>query len=763
MSDQNQSSSIIDTILDGISPERAALMKKAAAKTSKPAKKIKREIDLEKFGMQTEAEWLLIAPSRYEDYANETIDFKTIAAGNPVMIRGTILSMDYFKDGKKPLLGNFQKIATRLVMKIKNANDQTLDVFAFGKPYFAWKSVDIGHQVLIRAMPKPRFIGNGIELHAPEVVPRALQGKIVPVYPNLKVTKGEKFREKIDHHLHLMNQAADLVERETGWSEKNEVISFADLSQFDTPLDLLKALHRPTTVEQGEKARRAARLVSGLSLMRNTLLRSENVVEDELSSIPITNDMIEQLKKRLPFQITNDQEKAIDNISASLRSKVPMSGLLSGDVGSGKTAAFMVPLVATYKAGKRAMILTPNLLLIAQVAREIRATFPEVPVCTVTGSGIDGDPNAGIVVGSTALIHAFKKNKIKQHPDVLVIDEQHKFSIEQRQFLAGEHTNILEATATPIPRTAALISHGTADVFLLREIPVDKKITTEIITKQGAINARNEVLRAVLERGEQAAVVYPLVETDDEEKSKTAVTNALDQWKKYVPEDRIAVLHGKLKDDEKTAILDAFRAGEKDLLLCSIVIEVGVTLPSLKVMLVVDADNFGVVTLHQLRGRLARHGGEGHMMLYAEDPSPEGLERLDLLVKYTDGFVLAEKDAEVRGFGDLIGNDGDVQSGKTRTLFLGVNVGPQEIGFAANLYRRAGRMAELDGPLLLTETSVPTPASSEDILARLLDIPNARQGTTENKMESNSDSANEDLLQMADIVPARRGFRFGRS
>jgi ATP-dependent DNA helicase RecG len=688
--------SIVDRVLETMSPERAAIMKAAASKkVPKTAKKVKRAIDMDKFGMNTEAEWLLIAPARYEDYANENKDLKDLVAGNHALVRGKITAQDYFKDSKKPLAPAFYKVANRMMMTITNNKHQSIKVAVFGRPYFQWKDQHIGDEILIRAMPKQSFLGNGLELSGAEIVPRGFVGKIVPIYPNIKVTKGEKLREKVDEFLYLMDHAAQIVEEDTGWSEKSEVIVMPDISGFATPKDLLQALHRPKTVDEGEKARRSARLISGLALMRNTLIRGEMIEEDPDSAIPIDQALLDRLKTHLPFQITNDQEKAMDGIAASLRSNVPMSGLLSGDVGSGKTAAFLLPLVAAHMVGKRAVLLTPNLLLISQVAREARSFFPDIPVCTVTGSGIDGDPNNSLLIGSTALIHAFKKGKIKHAPDFLVVDEQHKFSIEQRQALAGDHTNILEATATPIPRTAALITHGSADVFLLREIPVEKNIITEIITPETALGARNKLIESI-SRGEQAAVVYPLVETDDPEKSRVAVLSSMDNWKKYIPEDRIAVLHGKMKDEEKTSVLDAFRNGEKDLLLTSIVIEVGVTLPSLKTMLVTDADRFGVVTLHQLRGRLARHGGEGHMMLYTSEPTPEGMERLGLLVQHSDGFVLAEKDAEIRGFGDLIGNDGDAQSGKTRTLFLGVNVGPKEISYASNLYRRAGRMDALD-------------------------------------------------------------------
>jgi ATP-dependent DNA helicase RecG len=270
--------------------------------------------------------------------------------------------------------------------------------------------------------------------------------------------------------------------------------------------------------------------------------------------------------------------------------------------------------------------------------------------------------------------------------------------VAQREAVRASWTNLLEATATPIPRTAALAVHGSTDLHMLHEIPVDKKVDTRIFDRSSALEARNSVLRAIVERGEQAAVVYPMVEATEEADAKRSVMEAINTWSRYVAPEKIAVLHGRLSDEEKMSVLESFRAGERRLLLASTVIEVGVTLPELKAMLVIGAERFGVLTLHQLRGRLARHGGHGEFALFSESADPEALERLNLLIEHSDGFTLAERDAQVRGYGDLLGIDGDSQSGSTRTLFQGANVGPREIAFAANLYEKLTRAHATTGP-----------------------------------------------------------------
>ena len=663
-------------------------------KEAKPKSKGKAgPLDMEKFGLLTEAQWLLTVPSRYEDYKNFTHDFNALYQGTPVMIRGRVLSKRMFDDQKKETFD--PRFGARLTAEIKNDRGQIITVSAFGRPGFAWKSYhpaakgQPGSEIVLRGTPKVNY-RHEMAIEQVEVVAPGQIGKIVPIYPNIKVTKGERFAERVNANMNLLDTAAQLVEVGTGWLDRNMGRTMQEVSAFESAQEMLREMHRPSSVERGEQARRAAKLLSAWTLIRTTNKRINSVESTPKSIINITNDQIEVLKNRIPFELTGDQSRAIDGICRSLRSPLPMTGLLTGDVGSGKTLAFLVPMVAAHQAGKKTILMTPNLLLIQQVMLDFATYFPEVPVCKVTGGkgGVTGDPDKCITIGNTALLHAMKKGKIGRAPDFLVVDEQHKFSVQQREMLIDKHTNSLEATATPIPRTAALATHGAKDLFLLHQIPVVKTITSRMMKRDDAKEARNIVLRAILEKGEQASVIYPLVESDDPTMALKSVVEAAANWSRKIPMEKIAVLHGKMKDEEKNDVLDAFRRGEKRLLLASSVIEVGVTLPELKTMLVIGSDKFGVVTLHQLRGRLARKGGHGEFMMFTESDQPDSVERLQLLVNHQDGFLLAEKDAEYRGYGDILGFDGAAQSGKTRTLFLGVDIGPRDISFAVNLYEK---------------------------------------------------------------------------
>lgn len=658
----------------------------------KTAKKVKTQLDMSKFGLINEAQWLLFSPIRYDDYVTITSEFSRLNLGNMAVVRGTIVEKKLYDDKKRETSN--PKFAVRLFALLKDERGRTISVNAYGKPGFSWRGYEKNSEIVLRCKPQRAFSGYGLELSSPEIVDDSLLGQVVPVYPPLRVTKGSKFKIEIDRHLDKLNDAAQIVENDSGWKDPSAPVSMSELTGFSNAKDLLRTLHRPTSVRDGEKAMRGAKLISAYTLIHRTAERAKAIKMDPKSVININPKVVEDLKARLPYRLTGDQHTAIDGICASLRSSKPMNGLLSGDVGTGKTAAFLLPMIAAHKAGKRVMLLTPNLLLISQVVREMTTSFPEIAICTVRGKGgVQGDPHNSIVIGTTALINAMAKGKVGSNPDFLVVDEQHKFSVEQRETLKLTHTNKLEATATPIPRTAALAIHGAHDLFLLRDVPVQKKINTEILVSTQGKAAGQHIIEA-LRRGEQAAVIYPLVTAAEDEEgvvvdAKKAVNNAAGNWRRYVPLEEIAVLHGKMKDAEKDQVLDDFREGRKKLLLSSIVIEVGVTLPDLKTMLVTNADRFGVVTLHQLRGRLARHGGQGHFVLFTENEAdPDSMDRLQLVAKNTDGFDLAEKDAEVRGYGDLLGIDGNEQSGATRTLFQGVKIGPRDVSFAANIHEK---------------------------------------------------------------------------
>ena len=283
---------------------------------------------------------------------------------------------------------------------------------------------------------------------------------------------------------------------------------------------------------------------------------------------------------------------------------------------------------------------------------------------------LSGNP---ILVGTTALLSRLKG---EVPPAFLAVDEEQKMSVGQKAELSGTDSNYLQATATPIPRTTGIISHVGYESCLFREMRVKKPISTHIVTASEG-KRLFEHTKKVIESGGQVAIVYPIVK--DEEQAKKSVVAAYAEWNTRFP-GLVAMVHGQLKETEKLEAVTSLKAGHQKIAIVSSVIEIGLTLPSLRSLIVVNAERYGTSTLHQLRGRVARHGGRGYFFMFL--PEPIGLEtkqRLHLLCEHDDGFSLSEKDAELRGYGDLF-EDSERQSGTSRsTVFRCVDLTPTEI------------------------------------------------------------------------------------
>jgi len=416
------------------------------------------------------------------------------------------------------------------------------------------------------------------------------------------------------------------------------------------------------------------RRLAALSVVENARrLKKRAPVPESVVSIPDT--LIQKLTAKLPYPLTGDQRRSIGEIVADMASPLPMRRVLSGDVGSGKTLPIMIAALATQSLGHRAVILTPNGLLADQFVKECKALFGEDSQVISVTSGtkkldLSGNP---ILVGTTALLTRLKG---EPPPALFCVDEEQKMSVSQKVELTGFASNCLQATATPIPRTTALITHGAMDVSVLKEMPVVKNITTYIVTA-GERKRLFDHTRKVLASGGQIAIVYPIV--NDDEQEKKSVVAAAAEWDKQFP-GLVGMVHGQMKEAEKVAAVDGLKSGNQKIAVVSSVIEIGLTLPSLRSLIVVHAERYGTSTLHQLRGRVARLGGNGYFFLFLpESVAPETMQRLQLLVDYSDGFTLSEKDADLRGYGDLF-EDAERQSGNSRsTIFRCVDLTPSEI------------------------------------------------------------------------------------
>jgi ATP-dependent DNA helicase RecG len=433
--------------------------------------------------------------------------------------------------------------------------------------------------------------------------------------------------------------------------------------------DALVALHRPRSLDEGEQARRRLAfdelLVLQVGLARARAGR-EAAVAPALGG---PGELTARYRKLLPFELTQDQEQAIAEIDRDLAHDAPMQRLLQGDVGSGKTVVALYALMRAVEGGFRGALMAPTETLAEQhfLTIEPLCAQLDVPVALLTGSVKSEVAEARIVVGTHALI---QEGVELQELAVAVVDEQHRFGVEQRRALTeGRSPHVLHMTATPIPRTLALTLYGDLSVTEIAKPPASRKpIVTSWVTAERSSAAYTR-LRKHLDAGRQAYVVCPLIE--ESESSKRAAEAEAERLRRAELKGyRVGLLHGRLRPSERRELMASFKARDLDVLVATTVIEVGVDVPNATIMIVQEADRFGLAQLHQLRGRVGRGAEQSYCLLISrphEELTDTAKERLQALVDSTDGFELAEKDLELRGEGQLLGTR---QSGLSDLRFV---------------------------------------------------------------------------------------------
>ncbi|MCX8016585.1 MAG: helicase-related protein [Rhodocyclaceae bacterium] len=430
------------------------------------------------------------------------------------------------------------------------------------------------------------------------------------------------------------------------------VRSIDGCSDLESMHDFLRRLHAPANAEQAKALRMAARRLAVVGLVHAARCQSWREPHPK-APIDIDLRLIEQLKKQLPVALTREQSSAVVTICEALRSTTPLNGLLTGDVGSGKTFVFSLPAVAAHLSGARVAIIAPTEILADQLSHKLQSSFPQARIERVYASAKKIDPDA-ILVGTIGLGNV--ANKLGYTPDFLVVDEQHKMAVTARRAMAAEHTHVLEASATPIPHALASTIFAGTTMITLRRCPVER----DIVSTVGGPHLRSEISRQIkqaLAEGARAAIIYPRVANTTEGAS---VERAACDLRAFFGEDKVATLHGKMSDEDIRRELQAFRDGSKPLLVASTIVETGIDVPDIRVLVVRQADRFGIAQLHQLRGRLARNGGQGHFYMWVDPPTDGHLDplttrRLNAVAAINDGFALAEEDMRQRGFGDLLG------------------------------------------------------------------------------------------------------------
>ena len=423
-------------------------------------------------------------------------------------------------------------------------------------------------------------------------------------------------------------------------------------------------IHQPASLQEAEMAKR--RLIfeeffvfsAGLSLMRAT--------RTEKKALPYQNTDLSAFYAALPFRLTGAQNRAITEILADFRRGAPMNRLVQGDVGAGKT---MVAAAAAYCAiqnGRQSALMVPTEILAEQHYHSLSRLLSPlgITVGLLTGSMKEKDKKAvrtALADGSLQLAigtHALLSEATTFHDLGLVIaDEQHRFGVAQRSKLSakGHDPHLLVMSATPIPRTLALIMYGDLDVSILDELPPGREVVDSFLVGESYRPRINAFIRKQVAEGHQCFVVCPAVEENEELNIKSAQLWAETLQTAVFPDLRVSLLHGQMKGTEKESIMTAFARGEADILVATTVIEVGVDVPNATLMVIEDADRFGLSQLHQLRGRVGRGKAKSYCILTSHNRNTETLQRLKAFCKTTDGFRIAEEDLKMRGPGDFFG------------------------------------------------------------------------------------------------------------
>ena len=429
--------------------------------------------------------------------------------------------------------------------------------------------------------------------------------------------------------------------------------------------DAYRIIHQPGSMEEAMQARK--RMIfeeffvfsAGLSLMRAARAGKQTP--------PYQNTNLAPFYAQLPFTLTGAQQRAIRDICADFRKGAPMNRLVQGDVGSGKTMVAAAAAFCAAQNGFQTALMAPTEILAEQHYASLSGLFAPlgIPVVLLTGSMSQKekkavreallDGSAQIAVGTHALI---SDSTVFRHLGLVITDEQHRFGVGQRSKLSakGDDPHLLVMSATPIPRTLALLMYGDLDVSILDELPPGREKVDTFLVGESYRARINAFIRKQVAEGHQCFVVCPAVEENDGLSIKAAATWAETLQKTVFPDLRIALLHGQMKGEEKEAAMAAFARQEADVLVATTVIEVGVDVPNATLMVIEDADRFGLSQLHQLRGRVGRGSSKSYCILTTHNRNPDTLARLKALCKTNDGFRIAEEDLKLRGPGDFFGS-----------------------------------------------------------------------------------------------------------
>jgi ATP-dependent DNA helicase RecG len=603
---------------------------------------------LRRLGIGSVEHLLTHFPRRHED-RHQFPEFPRDESDVPICLSGEVIKTSLRR------FGGWKKIFEATLQEPNaNALSQPL-ICRWFNLHYVQKMIATGQQLVV--FGKPRLRGKRICMDHPEFEviendeERSIHlRRITPIYP---ATEGlsQRVLRSIIHRL--------LQELDT---EPIEPLLPENLKDGDRG-EAIRAIHFPETWESLSAAREHL-VLSEFFAMQMLIASRRTDSHARLSAAHCgRGELMEKFLRALPFELTTAQKKVITEIKSDLAAKHPMNRLLQGDVGSGKTVVAIAAILLAVEGGYQAAFMAPTQILAEQHYAVLRRWLEPLGVKLSIRTAarqeetflplVEGDENAEVIIGTHALLY----EKVSfANLGLVVIDEQHKFGVAQRARLTSREPapDVLVMTATPIPRTITMTVYGDLDVSILDEMPKGRGKIITAVRDSSKLGEVLSFLRTQLEASRQIYVVYPLIEESEKLEAKAAATE-YERWRERLHPYSCELLHGRIPGPEKQEIMERFRRGETKGLISTTVIEVGVDVPNATVMLIENAERFGLAQLHQLRGRIGRGEHKSYCILLTSEPSSEAAAKLAVLEKTSDGFEVAEADWELRGPGDLLG------------------------------------------------------------------------------------------------------------
>ena len=607
---------------------------------------------LKRLEIETVEDLLTHYPRRYED-RTEFAEFPHEESETPILLCGEVVKTRLVR------FGGWKKIfEATLEESSANALSQPL-VLRWFNLHYVQKMIATGQRLVV--FGKPRLRGKRLCMEHPEF--EVIENdedisvhfrRITPIYPATEGLPQRVFRSLI--YRVLENLALDSVPT-----------LLPKGVNLGTREHALHEIHFPTTEAQRDAARE--HLVFSEFFAMQMLIASRRAAAAVRSGQAHagSGELLEKFLRGLPFDLTDAQARVIEELRRDLSSTQPMNRLLQGDVGSGKTVVAIAALLLAVEAGFQTALMAPTQILAEQHYAVLCRWLEPLGVRLALRTGarqeesgalplfdeVAGNDAPDIIVGTHALLY---EGVSFENLGLVVIDEQHKFGVSQRARLTAREPapDVLVMTATPIPRTLTMTVYGDLDVSVIDEMPSDRGKIITAVRERTKLPEVLTFMRGQLETGRQAYIVYPLIDESEKLDVKAAAAE-FELWRERLRPFRCELLHGRIPAPEKQSIMEQFRRGETSALISTTVIEVGVDVPNATLMLIENAERFGLAQLHQLRGRIGRGAHKSYCILLSEEKSPETVAKLAVLEKTSDGFEVAEADWDMRGPGDLLG------------------------------------------------------------------------------------------------------------